>query len=272
MSVFNARKAYVAKTVDELNSLFVDRKSNKAVYARFVFAGPGPLKNDVVEHPKLRKEIKSAVIGVHDVAYPFENGLSEAVRLSRGAMSNIAHARGQALIKKLFTRIAKDNKKYSIGARDTFEGMREGAAMTLLVTEDAPYQTIVCEPTIAPKDSKEEDPDQGTHLVFHHAVSEKDLAGKLKEIEQDNTVVVREVVQFVDWALDHAERLHKCNVEVIAVRSPEGLQFKAGFGGIAALTRYEFHPSSEDTEFVDLEDSDESSSKEDDDDTGDIFG
>mmetsp|Transcript_7785 Transcript_7785/g.15006 ORF Transcript_7785/g.15006 Transcript_7785/m.15006 type:complete len:272 (-) Transcript_7785:250-1065(-) len=271
MSVFNARKAYVAKTVDELNSLFVDRKANKAVYARFVIAGPGPLKNDLVEHPKLLKEIKSAIIGVHDVAYPFENGLSEAVRLSKGAMSNIAHARGQALIKKLFTRIAKDNKKCSIGARDTFEAMGEGAATTLLITEDAPYQTIVCEPTVAQKDSKE-DTGNGSHLVFHHAVSEKDLENKLKKIEQDKTVVVREVVQFVDWALDHSERLHKCSVEVIAVRSPEGFQFKCGFGGIATLTRYEFHPSSEDTQFVDLSDSDESSSDDDDDDTGDIFG
>mmetsp|Transcript_23269 Transcript_23269/g.41171 ORF Transcript_23269/g.41171 Transcript_23269/m.41171 type:complete len:280 (-) Transcript_23269:397-1236(-) len=279
-----------------MNALFVDQKANAPRFARFVVSGPGPLKSDVVKHSKLLKEIKNNIIAVHDVAYGFRMGLSETLTKSAGVIGSMKCQRDRAAIKSVMQAISDDDACYAIGPKDTFEAIESGAARTLIVDEDVEYQTIVCEfrskqnsanNELDEKDHKKSNDSTAPKLnrngqtTYFHVESKEALAAKLKEIEEEGQLRVVEIVPFVDWALDCAKLLHGVDVEVINAVGSEGLQFKKGFGGIAAITRYEFVASSkweEDDEqgcaLALASDSDSNSNSEGsyDDEVGDVFG
>jgi len=268
----------VTKTVEELNSLFFDHKVNKTKYKRFVFAGPGPLKDKVAEHPKLLSAIKNKVLKVISVAYAFEAGLKEAIRKSESLLHDSQGFWKKQLLQKLFNQIAADTNCYTLGSTDTFEALESGCAETLLLAEDGKYKTVICEKSLVDIaegkiSSETEEKSVQTSVVFHTA-SQRDLRAKLKEIEEDKSLVVREITSFVDWAWENAEKEHGVKLVLLGCKTPLGVQFAKGFGGIAALTRYPFHSSAgyENTAQDDVEDSSSSSSDESDDDIADIFG
>jgi len=279
VSVFNERKAYVSKTVNEINSLFVDQKTNKARYSHFVIAGPGVLKSEAASHTSLLPLVKEKLLKVVDTSYPFAKGLAEAINKSSSAIGEAQVNRESELLQKLMDRIAKDKCTYAIGAEDTFEAMESGCAKTILICERAcKAQTIVCQ-VLQEQNSKEGDPKDlvsgKTH--YYHVLSKK-LDAKIKQLEAESKVCIKEIVPFVDWCLEYAHLEHSIDVELITSKTEISLQFEKGFGGLAALTRYEFHPTSEYERQGLLEEGDEdhtSSSSEDDDFYGvteDIFG
>jgi len=236
-SVFNERNAYVAKTVAEINSLFVDQKSNTTRFSNFVIAGIGPLKNQAAESPKLLPLVKKHLLKVIDVGYPFEKGLSEAICKCQSSLGQARVSRETALLKKLFKRIAKDDHTYAITAKDTFEALESRCVQTLILSEKAcKAHTIVC--ITSGKDSK----GQSVRHYFHTA-SKRDQDTKLKALEEESKLSVLEIIPFVDWCIDHAKEKCGVDVELVTYKTSLSTQFDLGFGGIAALTRYEFHPT-----------------------------
>jgi len=271
----------VTKTVNEINSLFVDQKTNKARYSHFVLAGPGVLKSEAAAHASLLPLVKDKLLKVVDTSYPFAKGLAEAINKSRSAIGEAQVNRESGLLEELMGRIARDKCTYAIGAEDTFEAMESGCAKTILICERAcKAQTIICQ-ALQENTTKEGGPSDlvsGRKTHYYHVLPKK-LDAKIKELEAaESKLCIKEIVPFVDWCLEHAHSEHSIDVELITSKTEISLQFEKGFGGVAALTRYEFHPTSEyERNGLQLEEGDDDdSSSEDDDDfygvTEDIFG
>jgi peptide subunit release factor 1 (eRF1) len=79
----------VFKFSQELNELFVDQKTHKPRFSKFVLAGPGVLKNEVAKSSELLPEVKTNIIAVHDVSSGGRLGLTHAIRLSKGVLSHM---------------------------------------------------------------------------------------------------------------------------------------------------------------------------------------
>jgi peptide subunit release factor 1 (eRF1) len=184
-------------------------------------------------------------------------------------------------IREIFKRIASNKPpQYALGPADSFEALEGGSTETLLLHEDTSFKTITCvqrssnegkqerkSEKSAVEESSTGEKKTGVAVYFH--VEEKRLERKLKELKGDGLTVI-EVVDFVDWALEHAAD-YGAKVQLLSVATPECIQFKVAFGGIAALTRYAFHPARSFETDLGGEEDDDSSSSSSDDDEGDAF-
>lgn len=196
----------------------------------FVIAGNGELKRFVASHPKLLSEIRKRIVRVLDVGYGGAAGLRQAVNMSKDVLKEFRAEGERKLLQKLFTRIQRDDMRYALG-RDAFEALESGAVETLLVSEDSGYKTVVCA-------VREEGAEKRSYEHVRDKAQLEKTLGRLEEDEKKVRVV--EVVDFVDWALDHASE-YGATVEVMTLGGSDiHLQFRKGFDGIAALTKYEF--------------------------------
>ncbi len=248
VSVFNARRAYVLKTARQANDIFVDKKAHRARCDKFVIAGPGPLKTELAENPQLLPEIKKHIISVVDVGYGGVVGLAEAVRRSKSAIVGARYEEETAVLRELFSRIAKDDARYALGP-DAMEALASGCAEKIIVGEKNVYRTLICarksiDGKRAAAAASESAASEGTcEPVFFH-VRQRHVQKKSEEIEARGDVTVIRVVEFTDWAIDHASS-YGAEVDVLSTRGPDLVQFEKGFGGVAALTRYAFRPEAD---------------------------
>ncbi len=207
---------YHKVVADKLNQLVSENYKNiKGV----IIGGPGPHKETFVNKDLLNHLVREKLIGVVDCSYTDEYGIREAIDKARDLLKESELVREINLIEKFKEEIVKDGL-VCYGVEDTLEALQEGKVDTLLISEDfklykCKYSCSSCGRELEIFCSEDEDPPICCGKPMN-LVDKKDVTDKL-----------------LDLAIEYGSK-----VEMISTETPEGAQFKTGFGGIGAFLRY----------------------------------
>lgn len=232
------RNNYLKKVSEVASSLFL---TDKGVSVKgLVLGGSADFKVDLNKSIVFDDRLRSKVLKIVDVAYSGENGLNQAVDLSREALSSLKFVREKTLIGRFFDEIARGSQMVAYGVSQVVCCLESGTVDTLLMWED--LSLVRC--TLRNKNTGEEIVqvlDPGSHADKTNSVWE----------------TINET-QCVEWALTSA-RASGVQVEILTDQSPEGAQFCSGFGGLGAFLRYavtELHVDEKEDDASDYSDDD----------------
>jgi len=230
-----ARHNYLTKINELALKCYWDQLTNKPNVAGIVLAGSADFK-DQLQKTKLDPRLQQIVVAVVDVAYGFNQGLTQAIELSSDVLKDVSFIKQKKLVSKFFEEISMDTGRFCFGIKDTLACLDSGAVETLLVWDK--LDIIRYEMLGANGETK---------IVFAKDGEEP------KEMQEDKSEV-KDSMPFIDWLAEHYQEFG-AKLEIIQDSSAEGSQFCKGFGGVGALLRYQ----------MELHDDDEESGTSDDD-------
>ncbi len=139
--VHNSQKRYDRLREDALNEFFtkVGETASQIFLQQpelkgIIIGGPGPTKESFASSAYLHHEIQKKVLGIKDVGYTDEYGLSELVKRSSDLIEKATVVKERELVEKFLTELQKEgNVVY--GLNETLQALEQGAVDTLLISE-----------------------------------------------------------------------------------------------------------------------------------------
>jgi peptide chain release factor subunit 1 len=203
---------YHKSIADVINKIVQENYKN---IKGILIGGPGPHKEEFINKDLLNHMAREKLIGVVDCSYVDEYGVREAIEKGKNILKESELIKEKELINKFKEEIIKDGL-VCYGLKETLEALYYGKVDTLLISED--FKLIKykykCE-----KCGKEIETFEAGKMCCNQPmkkISEEDVTEKLLEI-----------------ALSQGTK-----VEIISTETPEGVEFKEGFGGIGGFLRY----------------------------------
>ncbi len=204
------------KQVGEFSTkLFSEEKDLKGI----IIGGPGPLKERFLEEDFLSEALKKKILGVKDLGYSGEEGLTELVERSDDLLKEASVMKEKKLLKDFLEHLKKDDGLVSYGVFEVEKALNLGAVETLMVSEEFPMEHYIIncscglklEKTMKKENLPKECPECGGKLD----IEEADIFEQLE---------------------DKADQMGG-NYEIISADTPEGAQFLQ-LGGIGAILRF----------------------------------
>lgn len=215
------RNEYVKLVAEQVNKAFLGT-ADKPNIAHMVIAGFADLKNVLTDCKLLDYRITKIPTTIVDIAYGFEQGLEQAIKITTPTLQGMRFVKEAFLINKMMEEISKNAAKVTYGVRETMAASSVGVVETLLVYEDLDWLRVEVT-NLTTKESSVE------------YLTPEQLNKRKKESSGDYQF---ESQLLLEWLVDNYQTLG-CNLELISASTPESKQFIRGFGGMAALLRYE---------------------------------
>lgn len=216
------RNEYVKLVAEQVNKAFIGTSDTPHV-AHLIIAGFADLKNVLQDCKLLDYRIAKLPTTIVDVAYGFEQGLEQAIKLTAPTLQGMRFMKEAALLNKMMEDLAKNAKKVAYGVRETMTAASLGVIDTLLVYEDLNWLRV----TVTDMASKD---------VTIDYMTPEQLSKKLVTATTDNKQYESELL--MEWLVDNYHTFG-CNLEILSASTPESKQFIRGFGGMSALLRFE---------------------------------
>lgn len=234
------RAAYVKKVCESAVSCFItDDKPN---VAGLIVAGYADFKTNVAESQFLDGRLKKIIMNIVDISYGGEQGLSQAIELSKGCLSNIKLVQEQQIVGKFFEVLNIDTGKIIYSIQDTMRALEEGAVEKLLIFDNLEDLRVLLK--------KQE---SGDIIVKYMKPQELYTEKPLIDEEDGEELDVVESEALVDWI---AENHKEFGAELVFItdKSAEGSQFVRGFAGIGGFLRYKVDYDAQDEPDIDDDD------------------
>ena len=205
------------KKVGDLANESFGREEVKGV----ILGGPGPTKHEFLSHDYLNNKTKKKLIGIVDTSYTDEFGIRELMQKSGDIMHGLEIIKEKQLLEKFLGEAALGGLA-AYGEKEVREALTMGKVDTLLLSEDLTWKRVQfkCPQCGATKEMTVKE-----HLTPVRC--DKDHMNMKPHVEKD----------FVEEFAELAEQM-ATKIEMISTETPEGEQFKDGFGGIGALLRF----------------------------------
>ena len=228
------RQAFVKKTAEVANKLFLQQDGTGARIKGLVIAGPAALKNDLAEEAALDFRLKKVLLKVVDTSYGGEEGFRSAVEQARGALKGVRVVEEQQALGKFFSSLRCEDGLAVFGAETVCNALEAGAVESVFL-----YEELDCYKVVVTLNGMET-----TYFL------------KEEEIFERNRKFQGEIVEktFVtDFVINNLKN-NSFGLILVGKNSPEGKQFVATFNGIGALLKYKIdiqnqECSSEEEEF-----------------------
>lgn len=183
-----------------------------------IIAGNADIKSKMFESAHFEPRIKKKVITpLLDVAYGGNNGLKDAVALSRDVLGNVKFVEERVVLEKYFMAIAKE-ENVAYGEKDVMFALLGGAVEKLLLWENLPLER---------RSLKKGDTEEESVYIKICKPDEKLAKGE----------ILVEKVTLLDWLIENRKDFG-ADISIVSDNTPEGIQFAKGFGGIGAFLRY----------------------------------
>jgi len=236
------RNAYVKKVCEYTTSSFItDDRPN---VAGIVIGGYADFKTQVSESHFLDPRLKKIVVNVVDVSYGLEQGLNQAIDLSRGVLKDIKLVQEQNLIGKFFEALNVDHEKIIYSINDTMRALDEGVIERLLIYDDLEHMRVVL------RNSNDEE------IIKFMTIKELESDEAYIDLDTKEELDFVEKEALVDWIAENHSRFG-CDLHFVTDRSPEGSQFVKGFGGLGGFLRYKMDFDIDYNEMAEISDDDE---------------
>jgi len=194
-----ARKNYLTK-MSELSTRWFIEKDQVNVDG-LIIAGSAEFKKKLNQSSAFDPRLKAKVLNIVDIAYGGENGLNQAIELSKDILQNVRYVQEKKILIQYFHHISRDENLYVFGEKQTIDLLKQGCIKHLIVWEN--YE-----------EKKQEIKD--------------DEKGIYDKTEYDS---------LIEWLVDNASSFG-AELILISENTPEGTQFVTGFGGIGGILQY----------------------------------
>jgi peptide chain release factor subunit 1 len=201
----------------------VDHKDFEGV----LIGGPSPTKEEFESGEFFNHEIQKKLLGLFDIAYTDESGLSELVNAASERLADIDLMVEKKIVQRFLRELVSDSGKAAYGEAQVRENLNIGAVEILLISESLRAERISVHCPTGDYDQKitrEFKPGES-----FTAVGQCPVCGTNLEIA--------ERVDIVDELSELADQM-ATQVEFISTDFDEGSQLFNAFGGIVAILRF----------------------------------
>jgi len=219
------RAAYVKKVCETTNANYINMAENCPNIAGMITAGYADFKTRVADSPFLDPRLKKITLNVVDVSYGGDQGLQQAIELSKGCLANIKLVQEQQLIGRFYEQINIDHNKIIYSIEDTMKALEDGVIKELIVFDDLDTYRVVL------KNSEDED------VIKYMSPAKMESEDAFKDPETKEELELVEKEPFVDWIAENHKEFG-CTLFFVTDKSAEGSQFVKGFGGVGGFLRY----------------------------------
>jgi peptide chain release factor subunit 1 len=203
--------------------LTVDQKDFEGV----LIGGPSPTKEEFESGNFFHHEIEKKVLGLFDVAYTDESGLSELVNAASERLEDLDLMVEKKLMQQFFRELVSDSGKATYGEDNVRENLIIGAVDILLISEDlrSVRETVKCTSC---------DYERKTSREFKPGDSSSPTGNCPK---CGSYLEITEKVDVVDQLSEMCDQMGT-RVEFISTDFEEGSQLLKAFGGVVAILRF----------------------------------
>ena len=134
------------------------------------------------------------------------------------------------LLRNYFEEITKDSGKYVYGAAQTIEYLISGSVEKLILWENFEMFRFTLENLLTKKEE-----------IRILEKKEAEDSGVLKNMENETNSLIIKKELLSDWIVENRKN-YGANLFFVSEKTPEGNQFKKGFGGIGGILRYAVNP------------------------------
>ncbi len=126
-------KEFYRKIADVANTTFRDIKDLRGI----LVGGPGPTKEEFMDEGNLETHIKKKVIGVLDIGYTGETGLTELLEKTKEIIAEAEITKERNLVAKFLDHLGKDDGLALYGVEEVKRALAQGAVETAMLSEDS---------------------------------------------------------------------------------------------------------------------------------------
>ncbi|AQM73286.1 eukaryotic peptide chain release factor subunit 1 [Noumeavirus] len=129
------RHNYLRKVAENATQCFI--QDNKCNVLGIVIAGAAEFKTKLLESDLFDQRLRTKVLGIFDIPYGGEPGLSQAIDMSQNLLGGVKYAKEKEILSLFFREIAKDTNTYCFGKKEALHALELGAVETLIVFQDS---------------------------------------------------------------------------------------------------------------------------------------
>ena len=220
------KRNHFLKKIAEISSQHFIPDGQKPNIQGLIIGGSSEFKNELNSSELLDERLRVKLIQIIDLSYGGEAGFNQAIEYSSSILSDVKFIKEKKLLQSYFDEINKDTGKYIYGAPETVEMLISGAIEKLILWENFEMIRVTLENSSTKKEYIK-------ILEKNHANNSKFL--KILEIKTNCLIVKKELLS--EWVVDNRKNFG-ATLFFVSDKTPEGNQFKKGFGGIGGILRY----------------------------------
>ncbi len=200
---------------------------NHKDFEGILIGGPSPTKEEFDSGDFLHHELKRKILGLFDVAYTDESGLSELVNAAGDRLADLDLMVEKNLMQDFFKELVSDSGKVAYGEEVVRENLLIGAVEKLLISEDLRSEKFKIKCVSC-----------GDKTEITKAMGPRDEGIQLGNCTKcGSPLEVTERFDVVDDLSALSDQMGS-NVSFISTDFEEGAQLMNAFGGIVAILRY----------------------------------
>ena len=214
------------KKIAELSSQYFIPDGQKPIIQGLIIGGSSEFKNELNSSELLDEKLRTRIYQTIDLSYGGEAGFNQAIDFCSSILSDIKFVKEKKLLQSYFDEITKDSGKYIYGFIETIDMLASGVVEKLIVWENLEIFRL----TFENQNTKEEKIE----------IVEKDKAYSstfLEKLEVQDGLKILKIELLSEWIVNNRTNFGT-TLFFVSDKTPEGHQFKKGFGGIGGILRY----------------------------------
>ena len=220
---------FYKKVADRANEIFLAEPDFYERFKGVLIGGPTPTKDEFESGNFLHHELQKRIIGLFDVSYTNESGLSELVDNASDALRGVEVMKEKVVMDRFFKELVKDEGLSSYGEESVRKNLEIGAVDTLLLSAVLRESRIKI---------------QCQNCEYSREETVKVAPGKkISDVEIgicpkcSAPVYIEEETDIIDELAELADS-GNTKVMIISDDFEEGAMLYNAFGGVAAILRY----------------------------------
>ena len=125
---------FYTKIGERSSAIFLAEKDFFERFKGVLIGGPSPTKEEFEAGNFLHHEIQKRIVGIFDVAYTNEDGLSELVDAAKDVLKGMGVVKEKELMDKFLKELVKDSSNAAYGEESIRKNLELGAVDTLLLS------------------------------------------------------------------------------------------------------------------------------------------
>jgi len=220
---------FYTKVGERASAIFLAEKDYFQRFKGVLIGGPSPTKEEFEKGAYLHHEVQKRIIGLFDVAYTNEDGLSELVDAAKDALKGMTVIKEKAFMERFLKELVKDDGLAAYGEESIRHNLEIGAVDILLLSGNLRKSRLhikcqncdyVTEKTVNVEPGK-----TVADIAFGNCPKCSAPLVLVEEID-----IVDELTKLADQS--------SAKVEIISDDFEEGSILYTAFGGVAAILRY----------------------------------
>ena len=220
---------FYKKIADRATDVFMAEPDFYNRFKGLLIGGPMPTKEEFAEGGYLHHELQKRLIGLFDVSYTNESGLTELVDNSQEALRGVEVMKEKSVMDRFLKELIKDESASAYGEESVRKNLEIGAVDTLLLSEDLRKArlNVRCQ-------SCEYTKEETVTVGLGKSAQDIDL-GNCPDCTaplylEEETDIIDELTELADAS--------STKVMIISNDFEEGSILYNAFGGVAAILRY----------------------------------